>query len=411
MLSEDNYKKCDKCNRDMNVIDDHAECFRHRVCTEEFSCEICKNWTPSRWSSYRKMVDKVLSKTGLVPSSEMEVTHRPTTSTLSQVSSRGNTLSNQQPASLRSSTVPVMSQSVRQNFASADQNFSDQLFSEFIDNRIRKYFESLPSRSDSRVRSRMTELNEQDEDSSSRFNRFLNESSKASDILDVTLTDSDNNQFREDHESVSEEEDSDITSRASSTENMVEWKSFIHKMAQELGISLENEKANNEFASYISDRLKSSKEVVKLRLPMDGSTIQALLDVDKEWQTKAKIRAFKARDDSKYAVMSDHFDKFCKTPKLDDNIEEGITQINNTRGTSKVVNSTVHRGKFKFKNKDDVPRNAELKKIDLSARLLLREISYGSLITSYLDKVVSDEDKTEALQALVELFNYGRYNV
>ncbi|KAJ8310224.1 hypothetical protein KUTeg_012089 [Tegillarca granosa] len=148
-------------------------------------------------------------------------------------------------------------------------------------------------------------------------------------------------------------------------------------MAQELGISLENEKANNEFASYISDRLKSSKEVVKLRLPMDGSTIQALLDVDKEWQTKGKIRAFKARDDSKYAVM----------------------------GTSKVVNSTVHRVKFKFKNKDDVPRNAELKKIDLSARLLLREISYGSLITSYLDKVVSDEDKTEALQALVELFN------
>ncbi|KAJ8301586.1 LOW QUALITY PROTEIN: hypothetical protein KUTeg_020573 [Tegillarca granosa] len=171
-------------------------------------------------------------------------------------------------------------------------------------------------------------------------------------------------------------------------------------MAQELGISLENEKANNEFASYISDRLKSSKEVVKLRLPMDGSTIQALLDI-KNGKQKARSEPLKPE----MIANMDYFDKFCKTPKLDDNIEEGITQINNTRGTSKVVNSTVHRGKFKFKNKDDVPRNAELKKIDLSARLLLREISYGSLITSYLDKVVSDENKTEALQALVELFN------
>ncbi|KAJ8304659.1 hypothetical protein KUTeg_018242 [Tegillarca granosa] len=54
-----------------------------------------------------------------------------------------------------------------------------------------------------------------------------------------------------------------------------------------------------------SCQLKSSKEVVKLRLLLDGSTIQALLDVDKEWQTKGKIRAFKARDDSKYAVVSD----------------------------------------------------------------------------------------------------------
>lgn len=41
----------------------------------------------------------------------------------------------------------------------------------------------------------------------------------------------------------------------------------------------------------------------------------------------------------------------------------------------------------------------------MSARLLLRQISYGSMITSYLDTVQSDEDKTEALQALVQLFN------
>lgn len=42
-------------------------------------------------------------------------------------------------------------------------------------------------------------------------------------------------------------------------------------------------------------------------------------------------------------------------------------------------------------------RNNELWKINQESRLLLRELSYASLITSYVDNVVSDQDKTEAL--------------
>lgn len=49
-------------------------------------------------------------------------------------------------------------------------------------------------------------------------------------------------------------------------------------------------------------------------------------------------------------------------------------------------------------------RNNELWKIDQGSRLLLRELTYASLITSYVDNVVSDEDKTEALQALMQVF-------
>uniref|UniRef100_A0A8W8IEM8 Reverse transcriptase domain-containing protein n=1 Tax=Magallana gigas TaxID=29159 RepID=A0A8W8IEM8_MAGGI len=49
-------------------------------------------------------------------------------------------------------------------------------------------------------------------------------------------------------------------------------------------------------------------------------------------------------------------------------------------------------------------RNNELWKIDQGSRLLLRELTYASLITSYVDNIVSDEDKTEALQALMQVF-------
>lgn len=43
-------------------------------------------------------------------------------------------------------------------------------------------------------------------------------------------------------------------------------------------------------------------------------------------------------------------------------------------------------------------RNNELWKINQESRLLLRELSYASLITSYVDNVVSDQDKTESLR-------------
>ena len=56
------YKKCTKCGKDMNVIDDHADCFCHRNCTEDSTCEVCKAWTPGRWASYNKMVDKAMAK-------------------------------------------------------------------------------------------------------------------------------------------------------------------------------------------------------------------------------------------------------------------------------------------------------------------------------------------------------------
>lgn len=48
------------------------------------------------------------------------------------------------------------------------------------------------------------------------------------------------------------------------------------------------------------------------------------MNLYKEWQSRDKIRAFKARYDKTYAVSSNHFTRFCKVPSLDFNIEEEL---------------------------------------------------------------------------------------
>ena len=49
-------------------------------------------------------------------------------------------------------------------------------------------------------------------------------------------------------------------------------------------------------------------------------------------------------------------------------------------------------------------QNIELKKIDSQSRLLLRQISHGVLLTSYIAKVNIDDDKLDALKALLQVF-------
>lgn len=54
---------------------------------------------------------------------------------------------------------------------------------------------------------------------------------------------------------------------------------------------------------------------------------------------------------------------------------------------------------------------SDLYNIDQGSRLLLRELIYclASLNTSYVDNIVSDEDKTDALQALMQVFKSMAY--
>ena len=466
------YKKCSKCSKDMNVIDDHPDCFRHRLCREDFTCEICKSWTPGRWTSYNKMVDKAIAKRatsrptdgfpGNVLSSELG-SGKPDESdqipesrggsdqpSLPPRRNNGGQLVNQPmapPSANTGASVTNVSPPSGQ-ISSGSQNlgvfpppcgpntmfqtgqflgyqnpfqfmnWSDPSFSAFIDNRLKHLIqgqnsvsETIPppaTNDNSQTRgqndnsqpqsSKQTTLSDETGSVSSRrrYDRFQNESQSNVDILDIDADDCstddllhETRSIRSDVVSQADLDDSRSVCSLASNDGTLDWKGFIAKLAAELNIPIESDKHEHEFASYISDRLKGSKEKTRIQLPMEGSTIQALMDVDKEWQSHGKIRSYRARDDDKFAVKADHFSKFCKAPLLDDNIGEGVTGQFSMASSKK----TTKRG------------NAELWKVDVGARLLLREVSYGSLITSYLDKVTSDSDRTEALQALVQIFN------
>lgn len=60
---------------------------------------------------------------------------------------------------------------------------------------------------------------------------------------------------------------------------------------------------------------------------------------------------------------------------------------------------------YKFNNKAFQSTNNEFRRMGTSSGLLLGQISYGSLITTYLDRAVSDEDRQETIQAFFQLFH------
>ena len=52
------FKLCIKCDKLVNILDDHDDCYRHRVCNSEFPCEICKSWTTEKRRSVERMIDE-----------------------------------------------------------------------------------------------------------------------------------------------------------------------------------------------------------------------------------------------------------------------------------------------------------------------------------------------------------------
>jgi hypothetical protein len=64
----------------------------------------------------------------------------------------------------------------------------------------------------------------------------------------------------------------------------------------------------------------------------------------------------------------------------------------------------LDKSHFHFKNRELFLQNIELKKIDSQSRLLLCQISHGVLLTSYIAKVNIDDDRLDALKALLQVF-------
>ncbi|CAC5419970.1 unnamed protein product [Mytilus coruscus] len=60
---EDRLKKCVRCPDKMDTLDEHDECYKHRICNESFPCKISKNWSKEHRSLIMKMIEKSVQKT------------------------------------------------------------------------------------------------------------------------------------------------------------------------------------------------------------------------------------------------------------------------------------------------------------------------------------------------------------
>ena len=74
------FKSCVQCNKKMNVLDEHDECFGHHICNSGFPCNICKDWAPEKDRAMENMIDKARQKAVAPTSASLET---PTTITCS----------------------------------------------------------------------------------------------------------------------------------------------------------------------------------------------------------------------------------------------------------------------------------------------------------------------------------------
>ncbi|CAG2220561.1 unnamed protein product [Mytilus edulis] len=107
-----------------------------------------------------------------------------------------------------------------------------------------------------------------------------------------------------------------------------------------------------------------------------------------------KNRAVRGRDDKAFMVKKDDFNAFCSPPKLDDNIEEGLP--------------IGHKGNS-FKSGVNIPPfhrelDNDFRRMDNSARALFRAVSYGTMISAFLDEATCEDDRIEGRKALINCF-------
>ncbi|XP_052680058.1 uncharacterized protein LOC128160759 [Crassostrea angulata] len=397
----------------MTVLDDHSECYRHRVCNEAFPCEVCSKWSEEKRTLIRKMIERKKTEAGR----KSATLKNPEVPSVGNSGNRSDNLAptetSQNGGNLTQGSVPpqvgIFPPFMLGNFEAQWQQYQENCMKRLIDVRIKELVQDSNKQPTIDITSDV-----RSDRACNRFDRFRpsdDQRSRESDDDDLVSHRGETGQVLSNslddvidvHEDNRSEFDNSVLGSVHTHDTdsngscMVYWKIFVKKVSTELNINSvdASETQSRDFKSYMSDRLIWTKSSTQQQyLPIDGYILNTLTDVDEEFQRKGAIRTYKTSDDEKYRVTSSDFDKYCTTPRLDDNIED----------SSFTTGRKGNKNSYRFRNPMLHSRNNELWKIDKGSRLLLRELTYASLITSYVDNVVSDEDKTEALQALMQVF-------
>ena len=422
----------------MNIIDNHRECFRHRVCNSAFPCALCKDWTAEKRQAVEKMIEKKMKRTACATvvsethAVQEETTESPFTGNNINVPPdspfTGNIQSSQNPfiGSIQPATANTCFQNPNQMFLNP-MMLNNELMN-IIDQRVQDALRQnnstvttatvcnerpvcsvsegpISTPSQNRRRYNRLEAYDHSEDNNSdehdAISVQVHEEDSDDDVSHASL-----------NTSISQQNASSVScSTRDENNNKQESLSFIKFMmtvADTLNISREEPRMHEDetFTSYVPEHVsnKSKSESIRVRLPLDGMVLEALDSVDKEFQAKGILKAFKAKDDEKFQVSNKHYEKYCSTPKLDKNVEEGLANSSFSSANRRRKSSSSKKSNFRFKDQNLFAHNNEIKRVDVQARLLLRAVSYGTLITSYLGKLPEGADTTEGLQALFQVF-------
>ena len=390
---DDKFKDCSKCFARMNVLDEHNECYRHRLCNKEFPCEICEGWTNDKRAIVEKMVEKTRSKVKSSTSTESNAfcvggTEKSTSSV--NLTTRKDLFCEGDKTSVQSSqmyeAIPV------KQGIDVTKFIQDQI-REQLDHIIKSGSEvyKVPVEPESRsnpvvgVGQRL------------HYSKFL----PADDQLSVA---DEGSEFNYSNTSGDRVAPVVCPEGAPTATDPLQWNRFVEKMANTLNIECSTSDQSDEVSrtSYLSSRLLSEGEGKSsyLKLPMEGKIVDVFKDVEREAVSgKLRSRSVRARDDKAFMVDKEDFNAFCSPPRLDENIEEGLSATTgNFKKNFGNRNSRINLSPFQKE------MDADFKKIDVSARVLLRSISYGTMISGYIDTVDNEEDRVEGCRSLIACF-------
>ncbi|CAG2257478.1 unnamed protein product [Mytilus edulis] len=395
---EDKFKKCVKCPDRMNTLDEHDECYKHRICNESFPCKICKNWSKEHRSLVMKMIEKSVQK-----AIKLNKLSQP-------VCVDGLT-------DFKDISPPVEAAVGASNDDTVTENTPDNItcmvdISAIVQEQVQLQIQNLFKKKLIDINANVLDVQPPGKPSSvtlqnqrPHFDKFKSYDDQMSLMTNV---DQDQVSYLDPEEKIDGSASPrssqmytctpvEVPQGAPGASDPIEWISFINKMATVLNIEPEASETHQEHPSFVSARLKPDKNDKKsaIKLPLEGTIIDMVKSVEKEAISgHLKNRAVRGRDDKAFMVKKDDFNAFCSPPKLDDNIEEGLP--------------IGHKGNS-FKSGVNIPPfhrelDNDFRRMDNSARALFRAVSYGTMISAFLDEATCEDDRIEGRKALINCF-------
>ena len=198
---------------------------------------------------------------------------------------------------------------------------------------------------------------------------------------------------------------SNVASEASCFAEDLKWASVIRQLPMYYGGDLTLEEGSSqEHTSFVSTALyKPKKESAIPKLPLDGSIKNKWDTMSKAIsKTKGTLSAFNAKDNRRFRIAEEDFDKYAWVPAIDKDYRAKLELDDKLRKPFDKKAVGIKPGKKQPIIRDPNLRIAEgeFYKCDESARVVMRASSHATLMVNAVNTILSEPDKYQREEAL-----------